>query len=204
MDQNYKVCVCDFGLTQAKPRDVSNLEYDPHGSPLYMAPEVFLGDYNEKCDVYSLGIVLWEMLVQKEAFEEVNQNLQTFVEAVCYNDFRPPIPQGIPQSLVDLMKRCWAKDPETRPTMAEIISSLHEIAVEAAINDANGRKFWKQFFMEKVSSPFPFSPFFPSLSSSSSSPSPSPLLSLLLYLLFYLLSNFTKIILFIIKNEQMK
>jgi len=30
--------VCDFGLAQMKPRDVANLEYDPHGSPLYMAP----------------------------------------------------------------------------------------------------------------------------------------------------------------------
>jgi serine/threonine protein kinase len=156
VDQNFKVCVCDFGLTQAKPRDVSNLEYDPHGSPLYMAPEVFLGDYNEKCDVYSLGIVLWEMLCQKEAFEEVNQNLQTFVEAVCYNDFRPPIPPNIPNSLVDLMRRCWAKDPVSRPTMAEIVVMLNEIAIEAAIPDPHGQKVWRQFFFEKVNSLYSF------------------------------------------------
>ena len=54
-----KVYVCDFGLTQMKPRHVEALEFDPHGSPLYMAPEVFTASFNEKCDVYSFGVVLY-------------------------------------------------------------------------------------------------------------------------------------------------
>jgi serine/threonine protein kinase len=35
-----------------KPRDGEKLDYDPHGSPLYMAPEVFEGEFDEKCDIY--------------------------------------------------------------------------------------------------------------------------------------------------------
>ena len=150
MDQNYKVCVCDFGLTQAKPKDVSNLEYDPHGSPLYMAPEVFFGDYNEKCDIYSFGIGLWEMITQKEAFEEINGNLAQFVEAVCYNDYRPPIPDGVPSSLVKLMNRCWAKDARSRPSMSEIVQELDLVAIDSAIQDEHGRKLWKSLFRDKV------------------------------------------------------
>ena len=150
MDQNYKVCVCDFGLTQAKPKDVSNLEYDPHGSPLYMAPEVFFGDYNEKCDIYSFAIGLWEIITQKEAFEEVNGNLAQFVEAVCYNDFRPPIPDDVPESLSRLLNRCWTKDSAARPSMGEIVKELDVIAVDCAIQDDHGRKFWKNLFCDKV------------------------------------------------------
>ena len=58
--------VCDFGLTQMKSKDVESLKYDPHGTPLYMAPEVFVGEWDEKCDVYSFGIIMWEILTLKQ------------------------------------------------------------------------------------------------------------------------------------------
>ena len=41
----------------------------PQGSPAYMAPEVFMGRYDEKCDVYSFGICLWEMLTQEKVWK---------------------------------------------------------------------------------------------------------------------------------------
>jgi serine/threonine protein kinase len=43
------------------------------GTPLYMAPEILFGrKFNEKCDVYSFGIILWQMLTRKDPFTHHN------------------------------------------------------------------------------------------------------------------------------------
>ena len=150
VDNNYKVCVCDFGLTQMKPRDVNNLEYDPHGSPLYMAPEVFVGDYNEKCDIYSFGIVLWEILTQTQAFEQISDNLPAFISAVCDKGFRPDIPKDCPVRLRKLIEDCWQKDASKRPPFSDIIVTLDNICIDAAIHDLAARKFWRETYLGKV------------------------------------------------------
>src|SRR3989338_9147371 len=99
VDDALHVYVCDFGLTRMKPKEKKDLEYDPHGSPLYMAPEVFIGDFNEKCDVYSFAICLWEAITQEQAFEELANNLPAFIHAVVDDDIRPDIPKNMPSSL---------------------------------------------------------------------------------------------------------
>lgn len=146
VDNSCRVCVCDFGLAQMKPREVANLEYDPHGSPLYMAPEVFVGDYNEKCDIYSFGVVLWEVYTQSQAFEQISDNLPAFIHAVCDNNFRPEIPSDCPPSLASMMQECWQKNPRLRPSFEDIIPRLDKIAVEVAVADKVGRELWEHFF----------------------------------------------------------
>lgn len=149
VDNSKKVCVCDFGLAQMKPRDVESLEYDPHGSPLYMAPEVFVGDYNEKCDVYSFGIVLWEIYTQKQAFADLSDDLPSFIRAVYNQGLRPEIPKDCPTSISSLLRQCWTKDPQDRPSFTEIINFLDNIMVDVALNDPDGRQLWKQHFLGK-------------------------------------------------------
>ena len=57
-----------------------------------MAPEVLQGmPLDEKADVYSYGIVLWELFTETEPFAEHSQ-FKTFVRAVCQLQERPPIP----------------------------------------------------------------------------------------------------------------
>ena len=151
VDNNYKVCVCDFGLAQMKPKDVANLEYDPHGSPLYMAPEVFVGDYNEKCDIYSFAIVLWEIYTQSQAFEDIEDDLAAFIHAVCDNGFRPEIPRDCPRRIRKLLEDCWQKDPVARPSFSAIIRRLDEILVDVSIQDPVGHSIWEDSFLGKVS-----------------------------------------------------
>lgn len=112
--------ICDFGTaTQIKTEMTSN-----KGSAAWMAPEVFEGKhYSEKCDVYSFGIVLWEMLSRKKPFDEIGPPAFRILWAV-YNGTRPPPLKNIPQSLMNLMENCWAKEQIKRPSFSDIVKYL--------------------------------------------------------------------------------
>ena len=59
--------LCDFGDC----RESSNLMTPNVGTIAYMAPEAFsCGSYTNKIDVYSYGILLWEMITRQEPFQE--------------------------------------------------------------------------------------------------------------------------------------
>jgi len=65
-----------------------------------MAPEVFLGSYDEKCDVYSFGMCLWEMLTQERVFADL-PSLEKLVFAVVEEGHRPAIPTNCPTRYED-------------------------------------------------------------------------------------------------------
>uniref|UniRef100_F1KXD8 Mitogen-activated protein kinase kinase kinase 7 n=1 Tax=Ascaris suum TaxID=6253 RepID=F1KXD8_ASCSU len=112
--------VCDFGTVARVKTTMTN----NRGSAAWMAPEVFSGSkYNEKCDVYSFGIMLWEMITRRKPFEDVEGSALTILWK-AFMDARPPPIAGCPQPLMDLIVRCWAKDPNARPTMAKVYDVL--------------------------------------------------------------------------------
>eukprot|EP01126_Amoeba_proteus_P021429 TRINITY_DN2176_c0_g2_i6.p1 TRINITY_DN2176_c0_g2~~TRINITY_DN2176_c0_g2_i6.p1 ORF type:complete len:495 (-),score=91.27 TRINITY_DN2176_c0_g2_i6:146-1630(-) len=147
IDEQYKVKVCDFGLSQVKEHGQMLKDDDlAKGTPLWMAPEVMqFKEFNEKADVYSFGIVLWEFLTRKEPFSH-HRNYNKFKRAVCEGE-RPPIPSDCEASLRSLMEDCWSGDPSKRPSFEVIISRLDEIIIDVAVKDPLGRSFWKKNFM---------------------------------------------------------
>jgi len=151
IDDNNTVKVCDFGLSQIKPRgtNLKDGQEGAKGTPLWMAPEVLLGKhFNEKADVYSFGLVLWQMMSRQELFPQFD-NLDKFIHAICIDGLRPKIPQDTPPSLERLITACWQAESEGRPHFSNIVEALNTIIIECAIPDELGAVFWNQNFREK-------------------------------------------------------
>jgi serine/threonine protein kinase len=155
VDENGRVKVCDFGLSQIKQVGKNLRDRDTaKGTPLWMAPEVMqFKEFNEKADVYSFGIVLWEILTRKEPFAHHN-DFEVFRRAVCVENERPEIPPDTEPSLRQLIESCWVADPNRRPSFKQIIDQLDNIIVDVAVQDVGGRKFWKKNFLTREEVPW--------------------------------------------------
>jgi len=148
IDENLRVKLCDFGLSQFKPRSTMlHDDQSARGTPLWMAPEVMkFEQFNEKADIYSFGLVLWELLTRREPFEN-HKNYDEFRTAVCDLHERPIIPGDTDPSLKLLIEACWHPNPQSRPSAEQIINQLNIILVNVAIlKDQRGRHFWLSCF----------------------------------------------------------
>ncbi|CAL8108430.1 unnamed protein product [Orchesella dallaii] len=121
--------ICDFGTACDKQTYMTNSK----GSAAWMAPEVFVGkEYSEKCDVFSWGIIFWEVLTRRKPFDNISKakgNAFTIMWAVQKGE-RPPRVAQCPPPIDKLMTACWDKDPNQRPSMekvAEVMGKLVEL-----------------------------------------------------------------------------
>lgn len=121
LDDSYNPKVCDFGLSRLKANEKSMT--GNCGTVQWMAPEILANEaYAEPADVYSYGIVLWELLTRECPFEGMS-SIQCAM-AVLNHSKRPEVPNWCPQVFASLIERCLDKDPKKRPTIAEILSAF--------------------------------------------------------------------------------
>lgn len=165
-DDNHRIKVCDFGLSETKPNGRELYDRQPKGTPLYMAPEVMKSEkITEKVDVYSFGIVLWEIYTRKEAYTEF-EDYDRFYRSVVTEHYRPQMPEETPAPLAALISSCWAADPQNRPSFSRVVELLEEIRVaaiqreqeetieKALESDPIVAGLWKQHFLHEPSVPF--------------------------------------------------
>lgn len=100
------------------------------GTRMYLAPEVIMSKmYDYKADVYSFGIMLWEMWYGRRALSDVGGDIDEFFEKVV-EGARPFHVKGFnkpPASLHDQMQRCWQEKPDSRPDAAKCHKELSEL-----------------------------------------------------------------------------
>jgi len=121
------VKVSDFGLAKIKDKDDWGKMTVEAGTFHWMAPEVATGNYNEKADIYSFAMVLFEFICQEIPFEDLEP---IDVLKSTSNGARPDmeaVPPNTPQELVDLMQQCWQHKPNDRPTFEYIMQVLAKI-----------------------------------------------------------------------------
>ena len=115
----------DFGLARVDKKNI--------GGTLrtwqWLAPEVFSNSsecYDQRSDIYSFGMILWELAAIALPFEE---ELKTIPKGklqpkIIEEDLRPIIPDTTPPPFAELIKDCWKKNPDLRPKTSNILERL--------------------------------------------------------------------------------
>ncbi|KAM0029376.1 putative protein kinase TKL-Pl-6 family [Helianthus debilis subsp. tardiflorus] len=123
-DPSRPICkVGDFGLSKIKRNTL--VSGGVRGTLPWMAPELLNGSSNkvsEKVDVFSFGIVLWEILTGEEPY--ANMHYGAIIGGIVNNTLRPPIPKDCDGEWRRLMEQCWAPNPMLRPSFTEITGRL--------------------------------------------------------------------------------
>jgi mitogen-activated protein kinase kinase kinase len=85
-----------------------------------MAPEsIKKQEYSTKSDVWAYGCLVIEIYNRGDVYP--GMTLLSIATQVCSGDLTPNIPKHLPQSLHDMLRRCWSMDPVQRPAMQEIV-----------------------------------------------------------------------------------
>lgn len=120
-----EIKVADFGLTRVPEAKMTNFV----GTYFYCAPEVMdSNQYGLSADVFSFGILMWELLTGCHAYENDPAAVNRFILARAVIDGkRPPteyIPASVPLHLKEFMQRCWDPCPTARPNFGDICAYL--------------------------------------------------------------------------------
>ncbi|KAK1352884.1 dual specificity protein kinase shkD [Heracleum sosnowskyi] len=122
VDKNWNVKVGDFGLSKLKHATFLT-EKSGRGTPQWMAPEVLRNERsNEKSDVFSFGVILWELMTQSVPWSDLN-SLQV-VGVVGFMDRRLDIPETTDPRISSVIEDCWKSNPGDRPSFKDIIKIM--------------------------------------------------------------------------------
>lgn len=124
VDKDFNVKVADFGSSRMLKKDTERMT--KVGTIDVTSPEVLKnGLYNMQTDIYSFGILLWQVIYEKPLYP--NMNVYEITSGVV-KGLRPNIPdhKNIPKEIITLMKQCWNESYNKRPKWEEIISILQK------------------------------------------------------------------------------
>ncbi|GMH42289.1 hypothetical protein BSKO_10208 [Bryopsis sp. KO-2023] len=135
LDEEGTACVADLGLSRCKPNTYVDTDNHCAGTAPYLAPEVYKGELNEKMDIYSVGVILWECLTALRPWKGYD-----LVVVLCRVhlghrlDFPPdvfPIDEKSDEisdllmgEIRELIVRCWKQEPEDRPSCKELLQDI--------------------------------------------------------------------------------
>jgi serine/threonine protein kinase len=122
VDGVMNVKLADFGFARLKQDGETMTRC---GTPCWTAPEILQNStYNEKADIYSLGVVLWELLTRKVPYSDSNF-MKVTLDVIAGR--RPEIPGDCPIQYKELIRACWAHEPELRPSADMVLACIRSL-----------------------------------------------------------------------------
>lgn len=129
-DPQRPICkVGDLGLSKVKCQTL--ISGGVRGTLPWMAPELLNGSsslVSEKVDVFSFGIVMWEILTGEEPYADLHYG--AIIGGIVSNTLRPPVPESCDLEWKSLMERCWSAETSERPGFTEIANELRSMAAK--------------------------------------------------------------------------
>jgi TPR repeat protein/serine/threonine protein kinase len=125
LDCNWKVRIADFGrstLTNTIIPPDEKLGVDGH----YLAPECYDGKIGPENDIFSFGLILYELVVRKPVFSESWTQEDVVGEVVLRDSWRD-IPDYVFPKTAELIRDCWTANHWERPCFSEILDRLEEM-----------------------------------------------------------------------------
>ncbi|KAF9970293.1 hypothetical protein BGZ73_007023, partial [Actinomortierella ambigua] len=137
LTRHMEVKLCDFGVAAVKAHSISKSTSSAKGTLRWMAPELFVAKpkYSTKSDMFSLGMVMWEMAAN--CTTPFQDQLDTLVVMnLVKSGEREELPDDTPEDYHRWVKRCWDHDPDKRPKASEMVArdgeSAHGNGVEGS------------------------------------------------------------------------
>ncbi|KAF9908106.1 hypothetical protein EC991_010234 [Linnemannia zychae] len=152
------------GLESKNSTGSKNITDPLIGVMAYIAPERFRNPsyFDAKCDIYSLGVLLWELTTGHSAFARIPQDVNLAVAIM--NGKRETSIDGTPVEYKALYERCWHSDPEKRPSTDEILATLAKVRAsmtpaQLAVTRTRNKTFYLSVdvYDESISIPRPTS-----------------------------------------------
>eukprot|EP00438_Fugacium_kawagutii_P021769 Skav214886 [mRNA] locus=scaffold1749:38242:38601:+ [translate_table: standard] len=98
------------------------------GTHNYMAPEVVrTTHYNEKVDIYALGLIMFYLSSGKRPFYNLGRNPSEILDRFVAGEEPRPDAGECNRLLRPLMKQCWAVNSEQRPSAEDVLLSLQDM-----------------------------------------------------------------------------
>ena len=133
INDDWTVKLCDFGLSRYQ----SKFDSDNHGkigTPHWMAPEILRGEkYTAAADVYSFGVILWEMLTLEIPFK--GRSIPHITGMVGYHKETLKVPPQCNKNLRKIVNNCLINEAERRPNFEHIVAYLEQIERDSTCDD---------------------------------------------------------------------
>jgi serine/threonine protein kinase len=149
VDRRFRAKIADFGFQE---RDEGHM-----GTPLWMAPELLRGEKGNSAatDVYSFGIILYEVYSRRDPYEGENISEALTLVADKTTQKRPLVPSNMPAQIQSIMTEALQDDADKRPSFDEVDMRLKRLSAETVQKETDAEALGKRITSDFLFDIFP-------------------------------------------------